>query len=751
MVIIVNCIIRWLNDDSVNLDIRDERVLWISEDYKDAYTIALNDNNALPSIKNIDEILFDIQSGAAVVHNYDVFESLAATTDNYKKKFENKTDKNYRLIEPLINDTPSIFGEIYRGRVIAEVVATQHVSKKHIYFLLRRFWQYGQTKESLIPRYFKAGAPSIIVPANTALVKEANHIRRNNLISAEKNKKKGRPRKNLVKGIGINVTVPIKVLILLGKKKYFDSSEKYPWRKAYNETLRKLFYLEKRNINGILEHVLPPKSELITLQQFKYHSQKNIEWGTSLKVRYGERAFNQSHRPLLGDTSALATGPGAIFQIDATIGDVFLVAAHNPLDIIGRPVIYIVMDQFSRMIVGINVGLTGPSWLGAISAIANCAESKVDFCKIYGIDITFDQWPCTNLPEEYLADRGELKSEKLNKFIVEHKTAASNTASFRADWKGIIERQFKLINDEIINWAPGAIYQRKPGEENRFDARLTVSDFTALLIGYVLYYNNMHVLENYPLTPEMISDGVAPIPKLLWKWGIKNRSGKLRSFPLDAVRLSLLPRGQATISRNGICYNKLTYTSPAGYEYEWAIQAHQRGRKTIEIIFDPRRRKNIYWIHPDRGLEIFTLHQKHLEFENYSDEDFENFEYFKGVIIDSEHDNEFAGQIALSDFSDTLINKAEQRYQQAIAENGLTSKHSRISAIKQNRKVEKKMLDDRNAWMFVDENEDSTTSLVHKNDTNYIQEDDDECLSITQKREFLAIAHKTMTVGKSNE
>ncbi len=50
----------------------------------------------------------------------------------------------------------------------------------------------------------------------------------------------------------------------------------------------------------------------------------------------------------------------------------------------------------------------------------------------------------------------------------------------------------------------------------------------------------------------MISDGIVPIPIKLWNWGIKNRKGRLRTIDRNILRLNVLPRGKATISRAGI-------------------------------------------------------------------------------------------------------------------------------------------------------------------------------------------------------
>jgi len=82
---------------------------------------------------------------------------------------------------------------------------------------------------------------------------------------------------------------------------------------------------------------------------------------------------------VLGSSSTDAIGPGSVFQIDATVADVYLVSRFNRTHIIGRPVLYIVQDCFSKLIVGLYVGLEGPSWIGAAMALANTVGNKVSF------------------------------------------------------------------------------------------------------------------------------------------------------------------------------------------------------------------------------------------------------------------------------------------------------------------------------------------------------------------------------------
>ena len=63
--------------------------------------------------------------------------------------------------------------------------------------------------------------------------------------------------------------------------------------------------------------------------------------------RYGIRTYNKDIKGHVGSSEGEARGPGDKYQVDATIGDVYLVSASDPTKVIGRPVIYSVADVFS--------------------------------------------------------------------------------------------------------------------------------------------------------------------------------------------------------------------------------------------------------------------------------------------------------------------------------------------------------------------------------------------------------------------
>jgi hypothetical protein len=150
-------------------------------------------------------------------------------------------------------------------------------------------------------------------------------------------------------------------------------------------------------------------------------------------------------------------GPCHRFEIDATIADIYLVSRFNRHWIIGRPVVYVVVDVFSALIVGLFVGLEGPSWNGARHALFNAFTDKQAYCAAHGVEIRPEEWPCHHLPQEIMADRGEMLGAAAEGMVSGLHINLAIAPSFRPDWKSVVESRFRLLNNvSQIRWIPGA-------------------------------------------------------------------------------------------------------------------------------------------------------------------------------------------------------------------------------------------------------------------------------------------------------
>ena len=358
--------------------------------------------------------------------------------------------------------------------------------------------------------------------------------------------------------------------------------------------------------NNVKTSILIPPEKLPTFTQFRYwYKTENSNLEKTITSRKGAKRYALENRAILGTSKQETIGPGSRYQIDATVADVYLVSKYQRNWIIGRPVIYVIIDVFSRMIVGVYVGLEGPSWLGAMMALANAATNKVSFCQELGIAITEEEWPCHHIPECILGDRGELVGMSVETMIPNLRIRVENAASYRADWKGLVERHFRVIHERVKPFLPGFIeldFRQRGARDYRLDSRLDIAQFTEIIIEIILYHNS-HELKTYNRDEEMIADDVTPIPIELWKWGIMNRSGKLRTINEDLIKLNLMPTEQARITERGIRFKSMYYTCEKAIKEMWFEKARSqllsKEEKSLKISYDPRQMDFIYLPSPD--------------------------------------------------------------------------------------------------------------------------------------------------------
>jgi hypothetical protein len=304
-------------------------------------------------------------------------------------------------------------------------------------------------------------------------------------------------------------------------------------------------------------------------------------------------------------------GPGSQYQIDATVGDLYLVSQFDRTNLIGRPVIYFVIDAFSRMVTGMSIALEGPSWASAMTAIANMAMDKVAYCKEYGIEITESEWPCHHVPAAMLGDRGEMESKNADNLVNTLGIRIVNAPPYRADLKGIIEQHFRTINTNSIALLPGSVkpdMSKRGGRDYRLDAALDIRQFTQIVIKCVLYYNNHHYMDYFEKSEAMMANNVEAVPIGLWTWGIRHCSGALRSFPEELVRFAVMPTSNATVTAKGIRFKGIFYSCERAAREAWFEKARTGKTWAVKISYNPQDMASIYiWNNEDSKYDTCFL------------------------------------------------------------------------------------------------------------------------------------------------
>jgi putative transposase len=684
MQLCVNMLIEWTSAES---DPHVDRVLWLDPDGQHVVTIDIFEPAALPVLWERRAVLEAMAAHEARVLTVDPYATWQRPEQDIPDRHRLLRDSAWQSIAPLVKDLGStIFFPQERGRLVAEAAERARCTKKTIYKRLRCYWQGGQTKNALLPRFDRCGG------------KGKERIKQEGPWDSAK---RGRPGVLVRAGRecpGINVTLDIRDRLQRGWRLFYENRQGMTLPQAYQRTLEKFFNVGFRWEGDVRVPVLPPADELPTFNQFRYWYEKDRDPQRALTAREGQRGFDSRYRPILGDSRQMAFGPGSLYQIDATPTDIHLVSSLDRSRIIGRPTLYLVIDVFSSLIAGLSISLEAAGWLAAMLALENATADKVAFCEQYGISIAANEWPSHHLPEAILADRGELEGYNADNLVNALGIRVHNTPPYRGDLKGIVERHFRTSNDELIGDLPGRIRQfRGRGDPDyRLEACLTLSEFTKLFIYHVLDYNAYHRLTGYPLDAQMIADHVEPYPLDLWHWGLQNRVGHLRTVAPDIVRLNLLPQGTASVTRRGILFRGLYYTCRLASDEQWFVQAKERGRWQIPVAYDPRKTDVLYLrLEGGQCLERCELLPREGAF--YSRDWHEALDYLGKRRVDEElaKTQEQQAQARRHAHQAQIIDEAMEKTRAAVA--GM-SKRSRLQGIRENRQVEREQERQTGAW-----------------------------------------------------
>ena len=642
------------------------RIIEIEESY--AYVVNIDTTSAMPKRELYSHLEIEHEQGE-LLRISDPF-AKAIPDDELTSVQISKRDEDWATVENFIlPNMKELLKKKGREVKIIEITAESGLGKTKVKKLLSRYWQRGMNKNAMLPDYANSGGRG----------------KTKNL----SNNKVGRPRRVTVNGeyrSGINITEEIKTQFEHAINKYYRKANNYSLKDVYHFILRD-FYADRYKEDGEIQYRIWEANRIPSYHQFYYWFKKLEDPKKDIEFRKSAKEYELKHRPILSNSKIETNGPGTRFQIDATIADIYLVSSFDINRIIGRPVVYAVIDVYSRIVTGIYVGLEGPSWLGAMMALDNMVADKVEFCKQYDIEITEEQWPTYHLPEIIIADRGEFEGYAVAGLINNLNIKIENTTAYRGDLKGIVERKFRTINGKVKQKAPGAIqkeYRERGDRDYRLDATLNLKEFTALIITMMLQHNHK-IIDKYPMEKTMITDGIVPTPINLWHWGIQNRKGRLRTVDRNILRLNVLPRGKATISRAGIKFKNLLYGSKRAIEEQWYAKLKN---KSIDIVYDPRHLDKIY-IPNDNGMDYETCIL--LESSQQYKLDFLEEVVFQQQLRNELEEEERSNQVQLTINTDTMMDQiikaAEQKKKKALYQP--TSKKEKLAAIRDNKTYEK--------------------------------------------------------------
>jgi len=547
------------------------RLLYVAEGGGMAWVIALKEKRALPvRIPYAHALTLTPTSkrlGGAI----------SSPTLNPSRASEALRDRAWERIAPLVANT-GIFESTTRGCLLRERASQTKCSQNTLLKDLRRYWQGGQTRNALLGDY-----------ANSGRVDSRQQSRgRHTKTGKAPFKLQEADRKVLDKASKFYL-----------KKEYRTLDDAYQWMLER--------YYTYADGNG--ESFIKPALERPTLKQLSYWLKTRYTLEHKLRARKGNKDFERDHRQRLGSIQLDCHGAGHMYEIDATIADVYLVSSSDRTVIVGKPTLYLIIDRATRLIVGWYVGYENPCWSAAMQAILSIAEDKATICKRHGITYDPADWPAHGVqPEMFLADQGEMASKNARRITNGLRAMVTNVPGLRPDWKPLVECGFKMmhqvISPDLPAYDPPSNQKRRRGKAYYRDATLNLEEFTSLIIKAIVTHNRT-MQTNFELSVSQVAEGVRPVPRELWFHEIRTRVGALARFDADTVRLELLPRETGTVTDHGIEIRGCTYTFPEAEKKGWFVQARNK-RFKVDISLDYRLCDEVLVHDPDMRGRVYT-------------------------------------------------------------------------------------------------------------------------------------------------
>lgn len=458
--------------------------------------------------------------------------------------------------------------------------------KTRLYEIMRKYECPKNTFWRICTKYFQSGCKSYSLVDNKAW---GNTKGKENDYTI----KPGRPSEYVKSSIVVNDEV---------REHFEDALNNY--KKGRNKSFRSAFdwmnckyYSETKIVNGVTTVGLMPESQRPTYNQFYYYCRKHITEQEIDLIKTSAAEQRNKKRLITSDSLHGVLGPGDMVEIDACEADVSLVSTTDSNKTIGRPVVYFMIDIYTRAIIAMSVAFDNNSILGVTNLFLNLADNKKEYCSCYGMGFDDDAiWPSNIKPRRIRVDRGsEFKSKEFRRICNELGIELQIVSGASGSLKGVVEQSFHQMHSrQNEHLEDNGLIEKRYDSNHHKEATLNIEQYTKMVINFVLMHNQQYD-KNYPLTREMMDKKIQPIPAILWKYGA-NKIEPSRIPDKDQYLYTLMTPVNAKLSRRGISYNGLWYLTKD--DKQLSKEMFRAGTKKVpfEVRMDKRSVGAVYYI-----------------------------------------------------------------------------------------------------------------------------------------------------------
>ena len=436
--------------------------------------------------------------------------------------------------------------------------------------------------------------------------------------------------------IGIPITEEIRKIFDEAVKTYKEG--RHTTMRSVYDKMNNMYFSTQKVVNGEIQYDLLPASERPTYKQFCNYLHKHITPEQQDIIKTSAREHFNNKRILKGDSLYNVEGPGDMVEIDACEVDVSLVSMFDNNRTVGRPIVYFMIDVFSRIILAVSVAFDNNSNLGLTNLFLNLADNKHQYCQRYGMDFTNeDIWPSNIIPKRVRVDRGaEFRGKQFERICNELDIERILVAPATGSLKGIVEQSFRQLHlKQNVHLENHGLIEKRHDSQHHTEASLNIEQYTRMVINFVLTHNQKY-MEKYPTTMDMVDKKVQPIPALLWKYGIKKYGEPTLISNKEQYLYNLMTPIKASLSKRGITYKELCYMPDDGVDPKLRSEIFRANRKRIpfEARMDMRNVGYIYYLRDTQLIQapLNLMIHGNAELRNLTMTEYEDFLHHKRLM-----------------------------------------------------------------------------------------------------------------------
>lgn len=497
-------------------------------------------------------------------------------------KLSKSSHRKLEKYRPIIEDFDAIYGPTYLSLIgrqrkpkLHEIMKKHNISKNSLWYIIKKYLRCGCDLLRL----------SILIQPKTQREREYT-------------KKPG-----VKSNAGIPLTNEVREHLDYALEKY--KSGRIPNMKNAQDAMNLEYYSQAKIIENGSEVNLVPAENRPTYNQVRYYINKKLRRSEIDVLKTSASEQRNDKRVLLGAATDDTDDPCDLAEIDAVELDVILVSDINPDFAIGRPIAYMLIDVYSRMILAISVAFDNNSYIGVSSCFMNLCDDKVEFCKRYGVDITPDMWPSNYIPRRIRCDRGSEFNGLLYRMLLSNCDIQRDRSPARiGSMKPIIEQTFKqLHNAQNIYLENNGLIEKREDSNHYKESTLTLPQYMKMIINFVIYYNTRY-MPDYNLPVDMVRENVLATPHNIWKYGVENRGEPRKIDNKNLFLFNIMIPDSGSISKFGIQFRTLIYTVTNDPILKEDMYRAGTKRVPFELRYDPRCVNYIYYV---RDMKLYHV------------------------------------------------------------------------------------------------------------------------------------------------